>query len=249
MRAMSLTISSATQVAVALSGRTDGHVQSGRGATTELPVRMPHASVKYENGSAGPRPAALVCTDPVQAPGCSLHVIGLNLGNHVNLSVGLHILGCTAAGAENGIQILLGSTHLDEGDTSGWMSNEIASVPVHLAHAQNLGVAGSGLHHHNPLLLLIGADLTKAGPASIGGVVVEHGHACNELVRRRTLLQRGSGASLANIKECVGVSAPQACQDALRRSAEQLVQNSRALLRRVCREDERGGARDMRASH
>jgi len=99
----------------------------------------------------------------------------------VNLSVGLDVAGCATAGAENSLQVLLGSPHLDEWDSAGWMSGKVAPISVHLAHALNLGIAGSGLDHDNPLLLLLGADLTEAGLTLIGCVVVQHRYACDKL--------------------------------------------------------------------
>merc|ERR1719384_162128 len=147
---MTLRISRTPEVAVALNRRIGGHVQRRRSAVAELPVSNTHAGVKHEDRGASSRSAALVRPNPVQAPGSCLHV-GLDLWDHVNLAVGLDVLGSTTTALKDRLQIALAPPQLDEGDTAVGMSDKIASFPVCLAHLLDLRITGARFQHHNPL--------------------------------------------------------------------------------------------------
>merc|ERR1719310_2448060 len=178
---VTLPVTCAAQVPVALLRLTNGHVESGRRTTAKVVVRMADTSVEDEDGGLAARAAARIRSDPVQTPSLGLRLC-LDLWDHGHSGIRLNELDQAGSAVDDLLEVLLCSTHLQEGHTAlAWVALQRATLRNLLADALDLSICRAVIQHHVPFALRLALHELRRLLALIRRLVVQHRHTCDEL--------------------------------------------------------------------
>merc|ERR1740121_1677610 len=200
---MPLPVCRASEVAIALDRASARVVHRWAGTAAEIVVRGAHPSVEDVNVRVGALVrAATVCAHTVQAPAWGAVWVGLQLGDHVHGLVGLNELDRGQVPLDERLQVPLGPTNVKESHTAlVGVAAHLASLPGMLAKGSDLSICGLWLQSHNPLLLARLLKHAQTTRTSIRGVIIEHGHSCDELCAAVLMLLPRDARSLRARKE------------------------------------------------